>query len=126
MTVEKQGKNRLGGVTGRGFLPGQSGNPGGRPKGAVSLKRLLLRALKLKIPDGEANAGKRYADVVTAAWLLRLLEGDMQALKLALAYVDGNPTPFTDDQGDTVILYRLVGAMEAAARADLGGGVKSE
>lgn len=27
-TTEKQ----LGGVTGKGFLPGQSGNPGGRPK----------------------------------------------------------------------------------------------
>jgi hypothetical protein len=24
---------REGGVTGRGFMPGQSGNPGGRPKG---------------------------------------------------------------------------------------------
>ena len=34
-TTEKQ----RGGVTGRGFLPGQSGNPGGRPKGfAVCIK----------------------------------------------------------------------------------------
>lgn len=38
---------RLGGVTGKGFLPGQSGNPGGRPKGLVSLVRERTR-------DGEA------------------------------------------------------------------------
>jgi hypothetical protein len=35
-TTEKQ----RGGVTGRGFLPGQSGNPGGRPR---SEKKLLER-----------------------------------------------------------------------------------
>ena len=29
---ENNGK-MLGGITGKGFMPGQSGNPGGRPKG---------------------------------------------------------------------------------------------
>jgi len=33
-TTREQAKpKRLGGVTGKGFRPGQSGNPGGRPKG---------------------------------------------------------------------------------------------
>jgi hypothetical protein len=32
ITTEKQ----LGGVTGKGFMPGQSGNPAGRPKGSIS------------------------------------------------------------------------------------------
>ena len=26
---------KLGGITGKGFMPGQSGNPGGRPKGTM-------------------------------------------------------------------------------------------
>ncbi len=34
-TPEKQ----LGGVTGKGFLPGRSGNPGGRPKGLAERVR---------------------------------------------------------------------------------------
>jgi hypothetical protein len=41
---------RLGGVTGSGFLPGQSGNPGGRPKG------LSRRVRELVGEDGEAIA----------------------------------------------------------------------
>src|ERR1700737_1600288 len=40
MTVQHNGKTtRLGGVTGRGFRPGQSGNPGGRPKGLAIFAR---------------------------------------------------------------------------------------
>jgi hypothetical protein len=38
--VEKNGTS-TGGCTRRGFLPGQSGNPGGRPKGLAHLCREL-------------------------------------------------------------------------------------
>ena len=42
--VEEQREN-LGGCTGSGFLPGQSGNPGGRPKGSVSLTTAVRKML---------------------------------------------------------------------------------
>jgi hypothetical protein len=41
---------RIGGVTGKGFTPGVSGNPGGRPKG------LSRRVRELVGEDGEAIA----------------------------------------------------------------------
>jgi hypothetical protein len=41
---------RMGGITGSGFLPGHSGNPGGRPKG------LSRRVRELIGDDGEAIA----------------------------------------------------------------------
>ena len=52
-------ENRLvttqrGGVTGRGFQPGQSGNPGGRPKG------LTRRVRELVGDDGDAIAAFMY------------------------------------------------------------------
>lgn len=43
-----------GGVTGRGFQPGQSGNPGGRPKG------LTRRVRELVGDDGDAIAAFMY------------------------------------------------------------------
>jgi hypothetical protein len=56
--VEKNDEQRdqpkqLGGITGRGFLPGQSGNPSGRPR-----TRGLVSALRAKVaevgPDGRS------------------------------------------------------------------------
>ena len=41
---------RIGGVTGKGFTPGVSGNPGGRPKG------LSRRVRELVGENGEAIA----------------------------------------------------------------------
>jgi hypothetical protein len=37
--TDKQPARRLGGATGRGFLPGRSGNPAGRAKGIEALAR---------------------------------------------------------------------------------------
>jgi Family of unknown function (DUF5681) len=49
--AENNGKTTmLGGMTGSGFLPGQSGNPGGRPKG------LSRRGRELVGDDGEVIA----------------------------------------------------------------------
>jgi len=52
--VENNSKQRqqkqLGGITGRGFLPGQSGNPNGRPH-----TKGLLTALRNKVAEVDAN-----------------------------------------------------------------------
>ena len=65
---------RLGGVTGRGFQPGQSGNPGGRPKGLSRRVRELvgddgyaIAEFMLKMMNDETA---RNADRIEAAkWL---------------------------------------------------------
>ena len=49
-TVQNKAGTTLGGVTGRGFVPGISGNPGGRPKG------LTRRVRELVGDDGTAIA----------------------------------------------------------------------
>lgn len=56
----------------RGWLPGQSGNPAGRPKGSKNRKTLLVEEFE--------KEGSAIARVVIAA----ALEGDMQAANIAL------------------------------------------
>jgi hypothetical protein len=52
---------KLGGVTGRGFMPGASGNPGGRPK---KLETLLSDAIREQLGAIDSDDMKTYATVI--------------------------------------------------------------
>ena len=65
------------------FKPGQSGNPGGRPKGSVSIEAELRR----RLADGEAGE-KIIQGLVTQA-LRQALEGDYKFFNMILERSDG-------------------------------------
>jgi hypothetical protein len=65
------------------FKPGQSGNPGGRPKGSVSIEAELRRRL-----DNGEEGEKIVKGLVTQA-LRRALEGDYKFFNMILERVDG-------------------------------------
>lgn len=75
---ESTGK-QLGGATGKGFQPGQSGNPGGRPKGSVSIVTRLRHMLK-----DEAEADK-----VARAILDEAQAGNPAIIKILLDRLEG-------------------------------------
>ena len=58
-----------GGITGKGYVPGQSGNPGGRPKKFETLLSDAIRAELASIPEGAltTNASLIAAGMVKAA-----------------------------------------------------------
>jgi len=77
-TARKQRGRGSGGITGKGFAPGQSGNPGGRPKGFVPLIRQCTRdgeelvTFVLKVFRGESinkHVPKLKERIEAATWL---------------------------------------------------------
>ena len=87
----KQRNNNEGGVTGKGFKPGQSGNPDGRPKGSLSIPHLLRRIGIEKAPVEIAkNVRELYGmaknksltmfECFVRLTYIKALEGDIRAI----------------------------------------------
>jgi hypothetical protein len=89
--VENNGKTtqkRAGGITGKGFQPGQSGNPGGRPKNAPlshACRELLARAV-----PGDPE-GRTYSEAIAGTLAERALAGDIRAAQEIADRAEGKP-----------------------------------
>jgi hypothetical protein len=88
--VQEQPKNNVGGITGKGFTPGQSGNPGGRPRGSKSLRNLLIEALRKKAKDGKGGE-KEFYDLLTESIVVNAAKGNAALVKLIFDYHEGPP-----------------------------------
>ena len=75
-------ERRLGGITGRGFLPGRSGNPHGRVRGSVNISNLLAKQLR----DCPADAEK-----IVTAWIGHAKRGSLRHLREMLNRLEGKP-----------------------------------
>jgi hypothetical protein len=85
-------QRRLGGVTGKGFKPGQSGNPSGRPKSAANLRDLLKRKY--------GEDGKVLVERLEAFSAGRDRKLAMASTELLLAYLVGKPTQAMEHSGE--------------------------
>jgi hypothetical protein len=92
-TTAKQREKQLGGVTGKGFRPGQSGNPGGRPKKRpisecymVIAERPLPNDLRrcLKLEDGAT-----YGYAIALGQFRAALKGDTAAAREIREAIEG-------------------------------------
>jgi hypothetical protein len=73
------GKQR-GGITGKGFLPGRSGNAGGRPGGEALMRRCLRKSFEENEAQAMAALARRWGStkhVQDMVELLAKLEGEM-------------------------------------------------
>jgi hypothetical protein len=98
----------------RGFQPGQSGNPAGRPTGARNKTTLAVQALL----DGQHKA-------LTQAAVTKALEGDTTALRLCLDRIapPRKDSPVTFDLPPIRTAADAVAASSALLAAVAGGEV---
>jgi hypothetical protein len=71
------------------FKPGQSGNPNGRPKGALNLKTDLRSELseKIQIREGERSLKVSKQRAMLKAMVAKALQGDARAANVVLTLV---------------------------------------
>lgn len=75
-----------GGVTGRGWKPGQSGNPNGRPRGVQSIPDILR---KIGSEDGTSDGTHSKLDVVLRKVFEYALEGKSWAVEFIASRTEG-------------------------------------
>jgi hypothetical protein len=83
---EKKPEKQLGGVTGKGFKPGVSGNPNGRPRTAK-----FNEAARLVLAEIETASGDSNAELLVKHCLKKAMRGSVRHAELLLAYAEGRP-----------------------------------
>lgn len=97
---EQRGNNgnghakRLGGITGKGFLPGQSGNPGGRRKGPTLMSAILE---ELDAKGGRARKESAKAHVA------QMKRGSIAHAKEVIQHEEGSAPP--DGQMKVIVVF---------------------
>lgn len=102
MSSVQNSRRGTGGITGRGFQPGQSGNPGGRPKGLARATRELV---------GEDGTALVELWLAIAADPLQKTSDRLEASRLLADRGWGKSAVFTAQAGDPL---DLANAQEAA------------
>ena len=95
MTVENNEKT-TGGVTGKGFMPGQSGNPGGRPKVVKEFIERCREYMNVEGIDSLIEIARDPKD-----------KDKMRAIELLAGYAWGKPkqgVKFGDEDGGGITI----------------------
>lgn len=125
--AEREGEQKR--VVGRPFLPGQSGNPGGRPARGLSVQASLARALERKwvVPDGEEQGETRTKlDHLCRAMVDLAIGGSVPAAEWVGNRLEGRVASRVEISGQAehqVVVVPWLPATEGAILAARRGGL---
>jgi len=108
------GKQR---IIGRPFLPGQSGNPNGRPVGSVSIVAEIKKEL-MKVADLPSNVDKKiWLDLfVSRIFHKSIADGDVSMIRDVISRVDGLPRqPIDVSDSDMPVEFKYLSSEEKSA-----------
>ncbi len=71
------------------FKPGQSGNPGGRPKSSAELREVIRTAFSEPLQGTE----KTKLDSIVEKLIATALKGNTKAVEILFGYAYGKPKP---------------------------------
>ena len=97
------------------FKPGQSGNPGGRPK-------LLSGAYKKMLATVNERDGRTNAELIAEAAKVESLKGDIPAMRELRQATEGDLLRFEKMTDDDILKYLTTGDADASATPGGGGG----
>lgn len=113
ITTQKQ----RGGITGKGFEPGQSGNPKGRPPGSVSITAEIKKKLQ-EIPEGQQ---KSYLELLINRILKQaVVDGNEQMIKQIWSYIDGTPRQAENSDSATPVIINVSNKTGVEVREESG------
>ena len=106
--VDKQQKSNIGGCTGKGWEPGQSGNPKGRPPNELSITNLMRQKLDdvpTELLGKPYTGGKTWRELIAEAALTGAAFGQSAYTKELLDRLEGK---VADKVQGEVKVYRVV------------------
>ncbi len=88
--VDTTTKKQLGGITGKGFMPGVSGNPEGRPAGSKNFSTIFEEAVKLIVREQKIPVKNPEVELVVKG-LTQALKGNYSFWKDIMDRTYGSP-----------------------------------
>lgn len=98
---------------GKRFVPGQSGNPSGRPKKLPKLDELMAEVL-----GSETQEGKTQAQEILESMVTRAMKGDVQAAQLLLDRAYGKAKQPIEADVDMTIVWQETKTYDSKRETD--------
>lgn len=86
-------------IIGRPFQPGQSGNPGGRPKRGWNWAKLFEEAVDEELTTKDGKMTAQAKQFIVKKLVRMAVDGDMTAVKEIINRMDGMPKQSTEIGG---------------------------